>query len=140
MKTYFLTLFFLVLFNVSFSQEIGEISVRYDKTPEVFMTGIYDTLMWSGTVVIKFFDLITLRIEEVELQSYMIRTMDKEVICGNLLNINQNLCNVDYNLLYNDIEAKIYEMEFYATRDIISLNGNRVFFLFHFLILPKKEN
>jgi len=140
MKKIFLILGFLFLLNVVFSQEIGEISFKFDKTPEVFMTGLSDTLIWSGSVIISFSDFRNLFVEETELVSYMVRKKDNnEVICGTMQPERTEPCKEDFLLLYGDIEKKIRQFEFFVAEDKKSLCSKRVSFLFHFVILPKER-
>ncbi len=106
--------------------------------PEVFMEGISDTLIWSGSLKISFTDLENLPVEEIELVSYMIRKKDNaKVICGNMLPEHGEPCNEDFEVLFGDIEKKIQQLDFYVKGNKNSMCSKRVSFLLHFVIIPK---
>ncbi len=139
MKSLYLILCFLFLLNMAFSQDIGEVSFKYDKTPEVFMEGLSDSLIWSGNVIISFSDLENLLVENIELKSYIVRKKDKtDVICGNMLPKRVEPCNEDFEALFCDIEKKIRQFDFYVKGDKNTLCSKRVSFLLHFVIVPKE--
>jgi hypothetical protein len=141
MKIPFFILSLFLFLNVTFSQTIGEISFRYDKTPEIEMEGLSDTLIWSGRITLTFSDLKSFVVEETELDSYMVRNKDKkEIICGTMLPERIEPCNEDFNLLFFEIDEKIRQFDFYLTGDENSLCSKRFSTLFHFLILPKEHD
>lgn len=129
----------LFLFNMAFSQAVGDISFKYnDKKPELFMDGLSDTLIWSGNVIMSFSDLENLLVEEVELVSYMVHTKDKsEIICGDMLPKGGEPCKEDFKLLFGDIEKEIRQFDFFIHGDKSSLCSERISFLIHFIISPK---
>lgn len=138
MKVFCFVFCALFLFNMAFSQAVGEISFKYNDKPEVFMDGLSDTLIWSGNVIISFSDLENLLIEEIELVSYVVRKKDKsEVICGDMLPKGGEPCKEDFNLLFGDIEKKIRQFDFFINGDKSSLCSERISFLIHFIVSPK---
>ena len=129
-------LFLLFFTNNIFSQEIGTVSFEAEKTPEVYMEGLSDTLFWTGRVIITFSDLENFVVKETKLVNYIVRTKDKkENICGTMLS-GINPCDERFDSLYTVMDEKIRQFDFQKTEDGQSLYSKRISFLIHFLILP----